>query len=403
MNGFSLKSDFVRKLDRDVTSFIEAGIDNADEERFNELALRGFELQYHTLDVYRAYCRRKNLTPKKITIWKEIPAVPSFPLAKLTRNAFSGKVEHHAMPNRDVVELKQKRRPVYPDPGSVRIMNTANDMLAKAYLFPDVERIRMLLLVPPPLMAPGMVMASGLQRMKRLFGTQDSQFIISFSGLKLKALINALKQSERDRQPMALIGATMALDYFFNACAREGIRFRLPEGSRVCDSGGYQGRYAKCTEEEFLVKCREILGIQPQFSVNALWLCENSTVYFDAVLRNAVNGASTTRRKDIPPWCRVVAVNPSDFSVCPAGEPGLLRHYDLANRAMAFCVQTDKIGIEIEDGFDVIGTWNKNVGSSGIEQELLHPGGRFITGLMDRMMQRKFSKTRETYDGLHKG
>ena len=46
---YSLESDFVKQLDRDILEFVNRGLDNSDEERFNQLALREFELQYHVL------------------------------------------------------------------------------------------------------------------------------------------------------------------------------------------------------------------------------------------------------------------------------------------------------------------------------------------------------------------
>ena len=241
----------MRELDRDVAVFVGKGIKNADEERFNTLALRGFAYQYATIGQYRAYCDSTDTSPDTITRWEEIPAVPSFAFSQVLRSAFSAERAEAMSLQSGVVELKRKRRPLYPDTGAVRVMEGANDLLAKAYLVPDVERMKMLFLVPPPVMAPGMVMASGLAHLKERFGTPDSEFLISFRGLRLKTLIRALKEAETTGRPLALIGATMVLDYFLRACERKRVRFRLPAGSRVCDSGGYAGRYTKTSQEDF--------------------------------------------------------------------------------------------------------------------------------------------------------
>lgn len=392
MKDYSPDKNALRELDRDVTSFVNRGIGNADEEQFNSLALKGFAYQYATIEQYRAYCDKTDITPDTITRWEEIPAVPSFAFSQVLRSAFSPQGAEAMTLRSGVAELKRKRRPVHPDVGAVQVMQGANDLLAKAYLFPDVERMKMLFLVPPPAMAPGMVMARGLQHMKERFGTPDSEFLISFRGFKLKTLIRALKEAETSGQPLALIGATMVLDYFLRACEGERVRFRLPAGSRVCDSGGYEGRYTMTSQEDFLRMCGKFLGLDEQFCVNALWLCENSTVYYDHVLNSAVSGVQRTRYKDIPPWCRVVAVNPWDFRPSPKGEAGLLRHYDLTNRAMAFAVQTDKLGFETEEGFEVIGKWGRHIGKAAVDHAAPHPGGRLVTKLMDFVMRRKMSR-----------
>ncbi|TAL23620.1 MAG: acyl-protein synthetase [Nitrospirae bacterium] len=383
MAYYSTNSDFVKKLDRDVLEFVNKGFEGRDEEQFNRLALREFELLYNTAEVYRGYCKTKNLSPETITRWDEIPAVSSFALRKL-----SSKDKKYC----GVIELAKKRRPIYPDKSAVELISSTNALMAKRFLFPDTEKIKMLFLAPPPEMAKGMVMASGLKELEKRFGAADSEFIISFSGLKLKRLLRALKSTEKTRQPVALMGASMVIDYFFDACKKEGIRFRLPEGSRMCESGGYMGRYTKCPKDEFIKKCGEVLGIEEDFCLNAFWVCESSTVYFDNALRNLFAGIKEERYKQVPPWSRVVVVDAHNFQRLPKGEPGLIRHYDITNRAFSFAVQTDKTGYETEKGFDVEGKSDKDIPS--------HPGGRFVTKVMDYFMSRQFSRVGAIYSGL---
>ncbi len=390
MDKHSFDAKFVKRLDRDVMEFVHGGLESQSEERFHELALREFELLYRAGTPYRDYCKRKNLSPGNINRWEEIPAVASFSMhAAGGLSSASG-----------VVELERKRGPVFPDKGTVVLSSTVNNLLAKTFLFPDIERIKMLLAVPIPLMAPGMVMASGLKRLSRRFGTPESRFLISFRGLELKALVRGLRHAEKSRQPVSLIGATFLIDYFLDACEKEGIRFVLPEGSRIGDSGGYMGRYTKCTKEEYFGKCGKIFGVEEHFCVNALWLCESSTVYFDNVLRNSLSGLVKERCKETPPWTRVIAVDPRDFKRLPKGKPGLLRLYDLTNRAMAFPVQTDKMGFETEGGFEVVGKWDKHIGAAGIDRSPQHPGGRAATKVMDFFMRRKLSKLGGIYSLL---
>ena len=379
--------------DEDVIEFVNRGIEAADEGRFNELALRAFELQYRTDEAYRKYCARTRISPESISRWHEIPAVASFAFKKTLASAFPEQKAEELYFGSGVAELRRKRGPFFPDRDIRMLAAGANRLLQKAYVFPDIDTIKMLFMVPTPLMAPGMVMASGLERIRQRFGTGDSRFLISFRGLDLRGLISALRQSEKADQPLALLGATWGFDYFFDACRKAGTRFRLPEGSRIVESGGYAGRYTKCTKEEFFGKCAELLGIGEDACINALWLCESSTVYFDNVLRNSLAGIKRERCKEVPPWTRTIAVDPLEFRRLPKGERGLLRHYDLTNRAMAIAVQTGTMGYETEDGFEVAGKWNRDMKNPDIELLPRHPGGKIVSSAMDAFLAWKFSKT----------
>jgi len=397
---YSPKSDFVRQLDRDVLEFASRGPDSMDEAGFNDLALREFELLYGADRAYRAYCEKVGLSPENIKDWNEIPSVASFAFRGLLRASLpAGKAEELYFNSR-VVELGRKRGRIYPDRGAREVMEEANGLLAKSFLFPDVERMRLLLLLPSPRMAYGMVMASGSENLRRRFGTPESGFLVSFRGVDVKGLVGALRRAEKTGEPLALIGPTQDLMGFFDSCEKEGIRFKLPRGSRVCDSGGYTGRYMERPKEEYFRSCAATLGVGEDHCVNALWICESSTIYFDNVLRNSLLGLNKARCKEIPPWSRTVAVDAREFKRLPKGEVGLLRHYDLTNRSMAFSVQTDKLGFETEDGFEVIGRWNREIGSTEFDLSVSHPGGKAVTRAKNYLMNRQLSKVGKIYSHI---
>jgi hypothetical protein len=393
-------SALMNHYDEDVIEFINQGIEIRDERRFNELALKAFEIQYQSKGAYREYCRSLNASPETVNQWEEIPAVSSFALRKLLLRSYSSTEAEKVQIRSRVVELRHKRGPFFPDKDIQMLVASANRLMEKAYVFPDIETIKMLFMVPVPVMAPGMVMASGLEQIKQQSGTDDSGFLISFRGLDLKRLISALRHAEKTGQPLAMLGATWGFDYFLDSCKREGIRFRLPAGSRIVDSGGYVGRYVKCTKEEFFGKCTEVLGIKEDYCINALWLCESSTVYFDNVLSNSLAGIRLERYKEIPPWSRTIVVDPLDFRRLPKGKVGLLRHCDLSNRAMAIVVQTDKMGYETENGFEVAGKWNYDMHNPSIERLPRHPGGKIVSSVMDTFLGWKFSRIGKIYSSL---
>lgn len=373
-------------LDRDVEAFLQAPARGDDDARFDALALRHFEVLLRASPRYRAYCERHGLSPATVTRWDDVPAIAFRPLRPLLSVAPSPRAGRQG-----VVETERALHPLLPDRGARAVAATANERLVRRFVFPDVERMEMLLLVPPPLMAPGMVMASGLARLIPRFGTTESRFLIGFGGLALGPFVRRLRHAERTGRPVAIFGATFVLDLFLEACRAQAVRFALPPGSRVVDSGGFTARYTGCTKEELREKCGALLGVAASHCLNALWLCESSTIYFDDAL-DPVHAGGTASCKQVPRWARVTVVDPRTLERVPRGRIGLLRLHDLTNRQMAFAVLTDKLGYETDTGFEVVGNWNKDLAAPDVDRSPLHPGGRFAAAAMDRMLRGQLAR-----------
>jgi anaerobic magnesium-protoporphyrin IX monomethyl ester cyclase len=382
----------MKQHDRDILEFVLRGLDHRDEKQFNDLALKEFERQYNVSAPYKEFCKSVNVVPETIANWEEIPAVSSFVLKKVIMGSLPDEKVEQLYLNSGIIQLKNKKEKTYRDKWAVAIIRTGNILLAKTYLFPDVEKIKILFMLPSPRMAPLMEMAIGMEHVRTEFGTPDSRFLISPLGLDIKTLLKALKHAEKTGEPLALIGATFGLDLFLDACEKEGIRFSLPEGSRICDTGGYMGRYMGCSKEEYFRKCGQALGVEEDFCINVLWICENSTIYFDNVLKNFLYGEKKKRYKKPPPWSKTIAVDTREFRRLPKGKIGILRHYDLTNRLAGFAVQTDNLGFETEDGFEIIGKWNKKIGKTDLDHSVWHPGGKLATKITNYVMRRKLSK-----------
>jgi len=346
-----------RELADAICALIEEGPE-APRSRFDDLALRVFAWQYAQNPPYRAFCEAAGVRPDSVRSWEDVPAYPtdafkneivaSFPLEDaVLANITSGTTS----PN--------QRGRIFRDEEGRRLIFTANRVMTGAFLFPDFasgERCRLLLMTPGPDLAPSMGMAIGMDQTRRAFGTEDSVFLVGRSGVDVRALVGALEAAERSGIPVALIGSTSAFVYFFNACRRKRRRFTLPDGSRVCDGGGYRGRFGVVTREDFYGLVGEVLGVPEPYCVNTLGMAESATNYFDCTLRDAYARRSGVRRKIAPPWTRVRAVDPSTGAVLPAGEVGLLQHYDLANLPTVLGVQTDNLGFtDGADGFEIIG------------------------------------------------
>ncbi len=358
------------ELDREILDFIKEGTGYDDEERFNNLALKEFAYQYYENGVYQKLCCSRGVSPGDISHWSEIPPLPtnafkeaviaSFPLSETELSLLtSGTTDPHA------------RGKIYRDRDSLEIIKLCNYMLTKEFVFPDVERMKIMLLVPSPRVAPGMPMAYGLEQAKNEFGTADSKYYITPNGLEVSELVADLKEAEEKGDPVCLMGATSGFVFFYNHCREQGIRFTLPPGSRVCDGGGYQGTFGECSRERFYEVVKDLFGIPVHYCVNTLGMGESGTNYFDNVLRDHLRGLPAGERyKCDLPWTRTTVVGFRTGQRMPRGELGLIRHYDLTNRATVLAVQTDNIGYETDQGFEILG---RSANIPGYDVQL--PGG----------------------------
>jgi hypothetical protein len=340
------------RLTEDVLKFIEAGVDSEVPD-FNDYCLRMFALHYDVNAIFREFCDAKKVKPGDISRWQDIPMVyndmfkthlvASFPLEKSVMACLTG----------GTTSLTQRGR-IFRDEDGKRLVFGANRKMTESYLFPDFaggKRCRILVLAPSPELAPSMGMAIGIDQTRRAFGTDDSMFLLGKSGIDVNALIKALRESEASGVPVALIGATSAYVYFFQACRRKKMSFRLPPGSRICDGGGYRGRFGVVTRDDYYAMVQEIIGIPNSHCVNVLGEAETATNLFDDSLRRCAKGLPPKKRtRPVPPWSRVLAMSIDDLKPLPDGEVGLLAHWDLANVPTVLAVITDNLGYTTDGG-----------------------------------------------------
>ncbi|TWJ32968.1 LuxE/PaaK family acyltransferase [Geobacter argillaceus] len=360
------------RLTEEILGFIEAGVDaELSDATFNDYCMQLFALHYETNKIFREFCDIKKVGPGDINRWQDVPMVyndvfkthlvASFPLEQSVMACLTG----------GTTSLTQRGR-IFRDEDGKRLVFGANKMMTGSYLFPDFEegkRCRILILAPSPELAPSMGMAIGMDQTRQAFGTPDSTFLLGKTGIDVKNLLKALRESEASGVPVALIGATAAYVFFFQSCRRKKMKFKLPPGSRICDGGGYRGRFGVVTRDDYYAMVKEILDIPETHCVNVLGEAETATNLFDDALRRHVKGLPPRKRtRPVPPWSRVLAMNIDDLSPLPDGEVGLLAHWDLANVPTVLAVITDNLGYTTDNG-----TGCEMVGRAKIENGKVSP------------------------------
>ena len=354
------------RISEKVADFVcDAGMDHSDE-RFESLALEVFEFQYRSIAAYRRLCQHKGKTPETVQGWPEIPAVPADAFKHF--RLFAGQPGQVAKTFRSsgTTDPRKSSQSLFSATG-MELMNKAVVVNASRMLFPDGARTRILALAPNPEVAPHMIMVHGMNHMIGQFGAEGSRFCIGAQGLDVKALLDELRQCEKDGAPVTLMGSSFGFVHLFDVMEEQGLRLSLPDGSRLMDAGGYKGRSREIERAQFVELACALLGLLPERVVNLLGMTELASQIYDGSLAHSVRGvanASATRMKEPPHWVRTRIVDPTAFESGDLGEirdgrrPGLLRHLDLANVERPMVVQSDDVGLQCESaeglGFEIL-------------------------------------------------
>lgn len=322
-------------------------------EVFDRLALDVFAYQFEENEPYRRYCERRGMGPAVVSHWTEIPAVPTaaFREAVLmcgdptdaTVFCTSGTTRGRERRGRHYV----RDLSLY---GASALANFA------CHLLPDRARLPMLILGPPPELAPDSSLTWMLETVRQAYSAQGSGYYIGSEGLRLDAMLTALEESERGGIPVCILGTASAIAHLIEALDGRSLRFSLPAASRLMETGGFKRRGGEIPREDFYARLTDRLGLSEFYCVAEYGMTELCSQFYDNVLNERARARSPELRyKVVPPWVRTRVLDAERLEPAPTGRIGVLRHYDLANLDSVMAIQTDDLGVMGAKGFEIIG------------------------------------------------
>jgi hypothetical protein len=332
----------------EVREFIAA----PDPARFAEIALGVFRFQYQRNEPYRRFCDRRGRTPQNVTDWIDIPAVPvaAFKHAELVVDGLPpGKV---FVTSGTTQGPENRGRHRVPDPALYRA--AALDHFARCVL-PDGLRPRFLVIAPSLADQPQSSLCQMVDWLAAEFAAGSPEYFVRDGELEATVLRGRLRELEPVREPVLLIGLTPAFLRFIDGCRVDGARFRLPYGSRIVDTGGTKGSSRSMSRNGLLRAFWEVFGVPGYAVANEYGMTEMCSQFYDDSILNHFAGRKRDRAKIAPPWVRTLLVSPLTLEPAAAGTRALLRHFDLANVGSVMALQTEDVGVEVGDGFEVIG------------------------------------------------
>jgi hypothetical protein len=323
---------------------------------FNTLACDVFDFQFENNAPYAAYCQRRGVTPDRVTHWSEIPPVPTAAFREVP--LVSGVVEDAQRVFRTSGTTRGRERRGAHHILDLHLYHEALLPMFAGYVLPDKRKLPFMSLVP----YAAQVLESSLAEMitvsaLRLGAPTSRSYLDPKHGILEAALEQALQQHIEDDRPVLLLGTSFAFVHWLDTLHERNVRFHLPEGSRLMDTGGFKGQSRVIPAEDLRIAYYDRLGVPPEFCVNEYGMTELCSQFYDSALRDTVLGRKPVRPglKRPAPWVRTRVVDPETLEPLSEGEIGILQHFDLANLCSVIAVQTEDLGRMIGDGFETLG------------------------------------------------
>ncbi|MFJ5623921.1 long-chain fatty acid--CoA ligase [Peribacillus loiseleuriae] len=315
------------------------------DDAFNEHALQLFSYQYQNNLPYRTFCFQKRKTPRVVKSWRDIPAVPINAFKEVSLSSTkTEEAEAVFMTSGTTKGIRGKH--YHP---TLDVFDQSMIFNFKKRFMKETEKIRMGILFPTEIEMPNSSLARYLALGLREFGTEDSHYLITESGVNMDRLLKELDHAEKTGKPYALLGASFSFVHMFDELKRMGKTFTLPKGSKILDTGGYKNQSKELSLDEFYELLSTFLGVDRSECINMYGMTELSTQFYDH------GNLSVPSVKSGPHWIRTRVINPLTGEEVPKGERGVLVHCDLANFNSVTTILTEDLGVEVDDGFLLLG------------------------------------------------
>ena len=301
--------------------------------RFDELARELFAFQFSRVTPFRRLCEAREVTPATLRSWREIPAMPQ-QLFKRARLFAHGDVKPST--------VYETSRTTTGEPGRQHLLR---DDIYKAVAVAGARREGFFdggpdfhFVAPSPREAP----QSSLSAMFGFWaGASAARRARFWMGADAFAKLRA--ELPRARRPVALAGTAFGFVHLLDFL---GSPLPLPRGSWILETGGFKGRSREIPKPELYAELARTFGVAD----GAIW-----NEYGMSELSSQAYARGTRGLHAVPPWARVLVVDPATGREVAVGREGLVRWFDLANVDSVLALQTLDRAERTANGFRLIG------------------------------------------------
>ncbi|MCC2684906.1 MAG: acyl-protein synthetase LuxE [Paenibacillaceae bacterium] len=344
MDRFADVGDRTSHADERLPSGTPADLELA----FNELALKLFRYHFQSNPPYRKYCQARRKTPLTVREWQDIPPLPIQAFKELTLSCEPVDEAEAVFMTSGTTNADKRGKNFHP---TLEVWDASMVPPFKRFVLPDRERMMIYVLSPGKDLNSNSSLSRYLSMAVEHFGTKDSRFFFKpETGLDMEELVQSLRTSELRGEPVLLMGASFSYVHLIDYCDERGIRFSLPAGSRVFDTGGLKGRSREITTSELYEAVHRVFAVNRNHCLNMYGMTELSSQMYDLTIRSCMLSGRAIHDKAGPAWVRTRVLDPDTLEPVRQGETGVLAHYDLANWNSAVAILTEDIGVQTEAG-----------------------------------------------------
>lgn len=338
-----------RILDQKILSVIERGVETPlSDKEFNSLAMEIFHHQFNRNKPFQKYCLQIKKTPYNVTQWSNIPFVPvsafkeasicSFPPDKARKIFYTSGTT-----------LKKAGR-LYLE--NLALYERSAWVNFSKHFQIENQAYAVLILAPSTHEMPHSSLCHMFHMIHKKIETEKNPFYLRKGKLLTGKLVKRLRQLCRRKTPVLILGTAFSFVHFLDQISESKESFHLPKGSKIMETGGYKGKSREVPKKELYDWLQNTFHISGSHIINEYGMTEMGSQFYDNCL---FPKKGQKRRKNIPPWVRTQILNPMTLKKCKPGQIGVLQHYDLANRSSVMGLLTEDLGVEIEDGFEILG------------------------------------------------
>jgi hypothetical protein len=312
-------------------------------DAFETAALAVFRFQYERIAAYRGLCDRRGATPESVGDWRQVPMVPASAFKSLELAAAPARETFRS--SGTTAEARSVHHHPYP-----ALYRAVIEATFPGALLPGLSAPPMLSLVAERARLPDSSLAFMLAHVLERFGGEGSAVAWGSQGVDAKRARSWLGARQRQGRPVVLLSTALALDALLAALERLDLRFRLPAGSRLFETGGFKGRERAVSREALLSRAWDRLAIGAGQVVREYGMTELTSHFYTAALSGGDPDLFLP-----PPWTRVRILDPQSLEEAAPGSRGLVAVFDLANLGSAAHLLTEDLGIAEAGGFRLAG------------------------------------------------
>ena len=323
---------------------------------FEELALAVFAYQYERIEPYRQLCDGRGVAPGGISDWRQVPAVPAAAFRRLRLAAAA---------EREVFRSSgtsggDGARSVHYHPFPELYRQTVDASFPRFCLPPGVPPpVPMLSLVPSRQLLPDSSLAFMIDHVLSRFAAPAPESAAAFGkrGVEVIPARSWAGARQRAGRPAVVLATSLALAQWLDALERQDLRFRLPAGSVVFETGGYKGRAGEVSPARQAERLLERLGLPAGAVVREYGMTELTSQCYTRSLAGGDPHLFVA-----PHWVRVRVLDPVTLDEAAPGAAGLIAVFDLANLGSAVSLLTEDLGVAETSG---VGDGSESESASG--------------------------------------